>query len=228
MRCDEVQPLQGLYLDSELDARTTLEVEQHLRTCAGCARSFEEERRQEARLKAGLKQGQRTGELWKQIERSVAAAAVADPRARVGQGWRTQEYPLTLTLSPSEGEGVPFRAGEGRPAGLPTLHVSRGQSFLSALGGQIRAGWRRSRWGWAALAATWVIILGLDFTAREPDTTPVAARGAPSVSEMRLALKQKERLMAELAVTSESAPADKGKAAPPSPRSDWRRGTLNT
>ena len=44
---------------------------------------------------------------------------------------------------------------------------------------------------------------------------------------MRFALKQKQLLMAELAFTSEPAPADKPKAAPPSPRSERRNETLN-
>ena len=53
MRCDEVQSLQGPYLDSELDARTSLEIEQHLKACPECARLFAEEEKLEARIKAG-------------------------------------------------------------------------------------------------------------------------------------------------------------------------------
>ena len=75
MKCDELQPLQGPYLDSELDARTSLEIEQHLKACPNCARLFAEEQKLAARLKAGLNRGQRTAALWDEIERSVAAAA---------------------------------------------------------------------------------------------------------------------------------------------------------
>jgi len=77
MRCDEVQSLHGPYLDSELDARTSLEIEQHLKACPECARLFAEEQKVEARLKAGLNLGTRTPALWEQIERSVVAAAPA-------------------------------------------------------------------------------------------------------------------------------------------------------
>ncbi len=75
MKCDELQPLQGPYLDSELDARTSLEIEQHLKSCPNCARVLAEEQKLEARLKAGLNQGQRTAALWDRMERSVAAAS---------------------------------------------------------------------------------------------------------------------------------------------------------
>ena len=54
------KPLQGPYLDSELDAKTTLEIEQHLAGCPACARLFAEEQKLEARMKAGLNRGPRT------------------------------------------------------------------------------------------------------------------------------------------------------------------------
>jgi hypothetical protein len=74
----------------------------------------------------------------------------------------------------------------------------------------------------------WVAILALNFSARELEAPLVAGQDAPSPSEMRLALKQKQLLMAELAVSSEPAPATKPKVAPPSPRSDRRNEALNT
>lgn len=77
MNCDELQPLQGPYLDSELDARTSLEIEQHLKACAHCARVFAEQQTLDGQLKAGLNHGQRTAALWDRIERSVAAAAAS-------------------------------------------------------------------------------------------------------------------------------------------------------
>jgi anti-sigma factor RsiW len=75
MKCDELQPLQGPYLDSELDAKTSLEIAEHLKSCPHCARLFAEEQKVDARLKAGLNRGQRTPALWDKIERSVAVAA---------------------------------------------------------------------------------------------------------------------------------------------------------
>ncbi len=77
MKCEEVRPLSGPYLDSELDARTTLEIEQHLKACAECANLFADEEKLEARMKAGLSRGQKTAALWGRIERSVAIAELS-------------------------------------------------------------------------------------------------------------------------------------------------------
>ena len=94
MRCDEARPLQWAYLDSELDARTTLEIEQHLKECAECRRLFTEEAEEEARIRHGLNRGEKTPALWEQIERSVTAAPLPASAARTlpgtGQsiGWR--------------------------------------------------------------------------------------------------------------------------------------------
>jgi len=74
MKCEEIQPLHGTYLDSELDARTTLEIQQHLAACPDCARAFATEGRLDARMMADLRQGQRTAALWEQIEQRVVTA----------------------------------------------------------------------------------------------------------------------------------------------------------
>jgi anti-sigma factor RsiW len=195
MKCEEVQTLHGPYLDSELDAKSSLEVEQHLKTCPDCARFFAEAEELNARLMAGLNQGPRTAALWAQIESSVVTAGSSASRSRT-------------------------TARTSQPVGWPAM--------LGALGAQLRAGWQASRWAWTGLAAVWMVILSLNLTAREPKAPPVARQEVPSPSEMRLALKQKHLLMAELAFTSEPAPADKPKAAPPSPRSDRPKATLNT
>jgi hypothetical protein len=193
MKCDEFQTLHGPYLDSELDAKTSLEIEEHLKACAGCARLFAEEEKLEARIKARLKQGQRTPALWAQIERGVAAAASSATR------------PRSL-------ERI------SRPVGWAAV--------LGILAAQLRTGWQTARWAWAGLAAVWAVILVLNSAAREPNPPLVAGQDLPSASEMRLALKQKDLLIAELALCSE--PAAKPKPAPPSPRSDRRRATFNT
>ena len=100
-------------------------------------------------------------------------------------------------------------------------------AVFAMLGRQIRAGLLPSPRAWAGLVAVWAVILGLNFTARESDSPSVTENQAPSASEMRFALKQKQLLMAELAVTSEPVPAAKPKTALPSPRSDRRNETLN-
>ena len=82
MKCEEVQALHGPYLDSELDAKNSLEIEQHLAACPACAGLFAEAGKLDARLKAGLNCGPRTAPLWEQIERSVAAAVAAATHSR--------------------------------------------------------------------------------------------------------------------------------------------------
>ncbi len=95
MTCDEVLCLQGPYLDSELDTKTTIEMGQHLNSCPACASLFAEERKLDARMLAGLNQGHRTAGLWEQIERSVVAASpesiASTPPRRVAEssGWQT-------------------------------------------------------------------------------------------------------------------------------------------
>jgi hypothetical protein len=72
------------------------------------------------------------------------------------------------------------------------------------------------------------MILVLNGTAREPDAPLVAGKQLPPVAEVRFSLEQKHLLMADLAFTTEPAPADKPKPAPPVPRSDRRKENLNT
>jgi len=194
--------MHGPYLDSELDAKTSLEIEQHLKSCPECARLFAEEEKLEARIMAGLNRGPRTAVLWEKIEREVAAAASSASRPR--------------PPAPSFGSENQRR--------LPSAATRYG---ISRLGAQLRAGWQRSGWAWAGLAAVWVGILALNLTAREPDAPRMAGQQMPSASEMRFAFKEKQLLMAELAITSEPVPAEKPKAAPPSPHSERRNETVN-
>src|ERR1035441_3689280 len=48
----------------------------------------------------------------------------ARPHAWMGVGQETDVSPLTSSLSPSDGERVPARAGEGWSARLPSFHGS--------------------------------------------------------------------------------------------------------
>lgn len=73
MKCEEVQSCQGSYLDSELDARTTLEIQEHLKGCEECARLFAEEQRVEAWMKSGLERGEKSPAVWARIESGVLA-----------------------------------------------------------------------------------------------------------------------------------------------------------
>jgi hypothetical protein len=195
MKCDEIQPLQGAYLDSELDARTALEIEQHLKSCPECARLFAEEQNFEGWITSGLRQGERSASVWEQAERAVLAAAPA--------GTRFQPSP---PIAPRRGWLGLFAAFAAR------LHAA-GTGLPRA---------------WAGIAVAWMVILVLNLASRETDTMPLARQAAPSASEMRFALRQKQLLLAELAVATEVAPAGKMKTGAPSPRSQRRENNLKS
>jgi anti-sigma factor RsiW len=100
MNCNEAYSLHGPYLDSELDAKTALEFQQHLAACAECGRVFAAESKLDAQITTGLKRGQRSEELWDQIGLQVRAAARANARphrpARAAQlttWWRELLWP---------------------------------------------------------------------------------------------------------------------------------------
>lgn len=180
MTCDEVQGLQGPYLDSELDARATLELEHHLKGCPDCARVFAEEQQVLARLKASLNRGQRTAGLWDRMEDGI----------RAGGHQRSQVFPGSV-----------------------------GPGNLCAALSRWKDSWSAPRWIWAGLTAMWAIILVLSTTARETEQA-AAPRRAPSASELRFALKQKQLWMAELAAPSAVFSANSLKAVPPGPRTE--------
>jgi hypothetical protein len=74
MKCAEVRELVRLYLDSELDAKTSFEVEQHLESCPECAGLFEAEKKFDARLNRFLRRGTATRPLWAKIEAQIGPA----------------------------------------------------------------------------------------------------------------------------------------------------------
>jgi hypothetical protein len=121
-------------------------------------------------------------------------------------------------------------ASVGAEQARHTVPVSRTVGWsrlLLAFGQQLQCGWRGTARAWAGLAVIWVVILVLNFSAREPEPNAIATQGAPSLAEMRHAWKQKEQLMAELGVLPEPAPADKPKTARPNPRSERHNETQN-
>jgi len=72
MKCAEVRKFVRLYLDSELDAKHSFEVEQHLESCAECAGLFEAEKKFDQRLGRFLRRDTATRPLWKKIEALIA------------------------------------------------------------------------------------------------------------------------------------------------------------
>jgi len=81
MKCAEVRKFVRLYLDSELDARNSFEVEQHLESCAECAGLFEAEKKFDDRLGRFLRRRQTTRALWENMEAKIAPARIAKLKA---------------------------------------------------------------------------------------------------------------------------------------------------
>lgn len=68
MKCNEIRNLELPYLDSELDAKTSQEIQLHLQTCVECAEIFAREEKFNEQLFGVLRVGQPTPALWEQIE----------------------------------------------------------------------------------------------------------------------------------------------------------------
>src|SRR5712692_3004078 len=101
MKCAEVRKFVRLYLDSELDARNSFEVEQHLESCPECAGLFEAEKKFDARLGRFLRRGRATRTSWENLEAKIAPAPIARLRAF---------WPVALAASLIIAAGVVFFA----------------------------------------------------------------------------------------------------------------------
>ena len=144
-------------------------------------------------------------------------------KAALGQGARTPELwaRIERAVAASAPESNRARASNGAVPGGGWLEV------LRAFGEQVRAGWRGSRRAWAGLALAWGVILALNNAAKEAESGLASRPEVPTAREMRLALKQKQTWMAELADISDAAPAPKAKEVLPRPHSDRGSETLN-
>lgn len=91
--------------------------------------------------------------------------------------------------------------------------------------------WRELFWpcpqAWAALATTWLLIVGLNVISRESSPPTLASRVVPSPPQIRDLLKQQERLFAELVGPLEESRADRPQPAAPQPRSARREEFAN-
>jgi anti-sigma factor RsiW len=85
MNCHEIQSLAGPYLDSELDAKTSLAIQQHLAACPACTRRFAAEQECATRLTNALRKGEPTPELWRGIEERVRTATAPKGATRAGR-----------------------------------------------------------------------------------------------------------------------------------------------
>ncbi len=68
MKCNEIRNLALAYLDSELDARTSQEIQLHLQSCAECAELFAREEKFNERMAGVLRVGQFTPAVWEKVE----------------------------------------------------------------------------------------------------------------------------------------------------------------
>jgi len=79
---------------------------------------------------------------------------------------------------------------------------------------------------WASLAAVWVVILALNHAARDPAPI-VTAKSTPPSPQMLIALRQQQKLLAELIEPPTPREADKPKSFVPRPRSELGRPFVN-
>lgn len=76
MNCREVTEIIQLYLDSELDARSTLNVLRHLECCPGCSRLLDRDLEQKAMLRhAARSEAIDSQRLRQQIVRAIRRKA---------------------------------------------------------------------------------------------------------------------------------------------------------
>lgn len=93
MDCRQAETLIGAYLDEELDLRSALEIEEHVKGCANCARALASHRA----LREALSQSRLSYPVPAALRRRILAATAAPARSRWPEwlAWR----PMTLTAS---------------------------------------------------------------------------------------------------------------------------------
>jgi len=119
-----------------------------------------------------------------------------------------------LRQVPAEWRNEILAAATARHASRVTRH-----SFLSTLNAQLLALlWPHPK-AWVGLAAVWILILAVDFSARDRSST-AADRSAPPSPETTVELRQRQRLLAELIGPRDTPDTDRSKSLAPLPRSE--------
>ena len=97
MNCKETQEVIHGYLDGELDVVHNLAVEQHLRECAACARSFQGQQSLRRAMSSGSLYFEAPKGLEKRLRSAVRQASKAESRWswRLPSGWMRVLAPLT-------------------------------------------------------------------------------------------------------------------------------------
>src|SRR5579859_1912908 len=80
---------------------------------------------------------------------------------------------------------------------------------------------------WAGLAALWLLVLGLNFAAREPVRLQLVRAITPSSPQMIEMLHQQQQLLAELVGPLDKPQVSHPKTVLPQPRSQRRQEALN-
>ncbi len=73
MKCKEYLRYLGPYIDSELDAKTCVEITNHLNVCPDCNKRFSQEQEVERLLAGKLKEERMPESMWKEIQADIRA-----------------------------------------------------------------------------------------------------------------------------------------------------------
>ncbi len=135
---------------------------------------------------------------------------------------KLQRQPLRQV--PAEWRGEILAAADVSRRTIPAVgraftSAATNQSWLSTLNAQLSTILWPHPVAWAGLAAVWILILAVDFSAR--DKTPLRAeKSAPPSPEVIVELRQQQRLLAELIGPRDTSDADRSKSFAPQPRSE--------
>jgi hypothetical protein len=132
------------------------------------------------------------------------------PLRQVPAGWRGE------ILAVADANRQQVRSGE---VGRGFTSAATRRSWFSTLNAQLSTLLWPHPTAWAGLAAVWILILAVDFSAR--DKAPVMTeKSAPQPPEMMVELRQQQRLLAELIGPRDTGEADRSKPLVPQPRSE--------
>lgn len=126
----------------------------------------------------------------------------------IPSAWRKE-----ILTAAQEAKASPFTSRSPQPG------------FLLNLVRQLSTRALPQRIAWAAIASVWLLILSLNFAARDHSAPPSTTAALPTRETLQ-ALKQQRRLLAELVERATPRAADRPPATPVSPRSQRRETTI--